>query len=319
MPERKPAISPAVTAKWQRVVDLIAQLADVPSSLIMKTDAPTHSVLIANADDESPYSPGQSFRLSEKLYCHGVLNRDGELVVEDASCDPQWQDNDDMEFGMSFYVGYPVKWPDGEIFGTICVLDRHRNRRALMFREGLQEFCRVIETDLALLLEADRRQAAEAQLQATLSGLEQRVKDRTRELEDANAALRVLIANLETSRKDHEEEIRKKIRGMIRPSIAKLRHGIGSMQPHRTHIDLVEANLKALLSSRATGLVELFETLTPAEVEVAQLVIHGYTTKDIAKRMSRGTSTVDFHRNNIRRKLGLGRKNSLRSYLISLQ
>ena len=53
--------------------------------------------------------------------------------------------------GMSFYIGYPLKWPDGEVFGTICVLDRRRNKRALLFREGLQEFARVIEADLVLL------------------------------------------------------------------------------------------------------------------------------------------------------------------------
>ncbi len=318
MPDRKPDISPDVTAKWQRVVDLIARLADVPSSLVMKTDAPVHSVFVANDGADSPYRGGQSFRLHEKLYCHGVLKCDGELVVEDATGDPHWHDNDDMEFGMSFYVGYPVKWPDGEVFGTICVLDRQRNQHALLFREGLQEFRRLIETDLALLLEADRRAAAEAELQHTLAGLERRVEDRTRDLEEANAALRVLIANLETARRDHEEEIRKKIRGLVRPSIAKLRHGIGAAEPHRTHIDLVEENLAALMTSRARGLAEVFERLTPAEVEVAQLVLHGYSTKDIAARMARGTSTVDFHRNNIRRKLRLGRSRNLRSYLMSL-
>lgn len=319
MPARKPDISAEVTAKWQRVVELIARLADVPSSLVMKTDPPRHSVFVANRNADSPYERGQAFRLHDRLYCQGVLKADGELVVEDAGCDPHWAGNDDMEFGMSFYIGYPVKWPDGEVFGTICVLDRRRNPEALMFREGLQEFCRVIETDLALLLEADRRRAAEVDLQVMLAELERRVDERTRDLEEANAALRVLISNLESARKDHEEEIRKKIRGLIRPSIAKLRHGIGALEPHRTHIDLVEQNLSALLSSRATGLAEAFERLTPAETEVAQLVIHGYSTKDIAVRMSRGTSTVDFHRNNIRRKLRLSRGKNLRSYLTSLQ
>ncbi len=319
MSPAKPEISPETIAKWQNVVDLIARLAGVPSSLIMKTDAPLHSVLVSNSDEASPYQSGQSFRLNERLYCHGVLSRDAELVVEDAARDPVWCDNDDMEFGMSFYVGYPLKWPDGEVFGTICVLDRRRNEQALLFREGLKEFCRVIETDLALLLEAALRREAEAELQATLEGLERTVADRTRDLEEANAALRVLIANFEHARRDHEEELRRKIRGLVRPSVAKLRQGIGATEPHRTHIDVIEANLKDLLSRRAAGLAEVFEKLTPAEVEVAQLVLHGYSTKDIASRMSRGTSTIDFHRNNIRRKLNLGREANLRSYLIALQ
>ena len=49
------------------------------------------------------------------------------------------------------------------------------------------------------------------------------------------------------------------------------------------------------------------------------MVMFGKTTKDIAKALSRETSTIDFHRNNIRRKLGLeGRDQNLRSHLLSI-
>lgn len=48
------------------------------------------------------------------------------------------------------------------------------------------------------------------------------------------------------------------------------------------------------------------------------MVMNGQTTKDIAKALSRETSTIDFHRNNIRRKLGLDARVNLRSHLLSL-
>ncbi len=318
MMTHKPRISPETAAKWQKIVDLIARLAGVPSSLIMKVDAPLNAVFVASDHADSPYEAGQSFLLSRNLYCQSVLERDDELVVEDARADPRWSTNDDLQHGMSFYVGLPLKWPDGEAFGTICMLDRHRNRQALLFREGLRDFCQIIETDLALVYEAERRTRAERELQATLADLEQVVAQRTRDLQEANAALRVLISNLENARRDHEEALRRNIRSQIRPGIAKLRQGIGATEPHRTHVEMIENNLRNLLSDRAAGLTEIFERLTPAEVEVAQLVIHGYTTKDIARRMARDTSTIDFHRNNIRRKLNLSRGVNLRSYLAAL-
>ena len=35
--------------------------------------------------------------------------------------------NPDIKLGMISYLGVPISWPDGEIFGTICVLDRQSN------------------------------------------------------------------------------------------------------------------------------------------------------------------------------------------------
>ena len=48
--------------------------------------------------------------------------------------------------------------------------------------------------------------------------------------------------------------------------------------------------------------------------------MNGNSTKEIARILSRETSTIDFHRNNIRRKLGIeSRATNLRSHLMSLQ
>jgi c-di-GMP phosphodiesterase len=162
MRSAKPEISELTVAKWQRMVDLIADLAKVPASLIMNTTGAHHAVYVANRSDAHPYTVGQAFDLNEKLYCFGVLQNDGELCVEDALCDPRWHDNQDLDHGMTFYIGLPVKWPDGTVFGTICVLDRRRNKRALVFRTGLEEFSRIVEDDLALLVEIDQRKQAQA-------------------------------------------------------------------------------------------------------------------------------------------------------------
>jgi hypothetical protein len=348
MSDSKPDIPQAMIAKWQRVVDLTANLVDVPSSLVMKTDPPDHSVLVSSQSDGNPYEVGQSFTLNSKLYCYSVLEKCDELLVRDAHADPDWNDNQDLEHGMSFYIGFPLVWSDGTLFGTICVLDRRDNQKAYVYRELLSEFRKLIEGDLALLIEVARRESAERRLQDNLEEMEQQVARRTRqltdvnegltqeilnrqkaenallrrerELEDANTALRVLLSNLETSRLETEEQVVRQIKGLILPHLARLRQNIDEREPDRSYLDLVEANLQEITSSFANRLVAAFETLTPAEIEIAQMVMNGHTTKDIARALSRETSTIDFHRNNIRRKLGIdSRGTNLRSHLLSLQ
>jgi DNA-binding CsgD family transcriptional regulator len=348
MAERKPVIPDAMMAKWQRVVDLTARLAEVPSSLVMKTDPPDHAVFVSSRTESNPYEVGQSFELNSKLYCYAVLKNDDELVVRDAHKETDWCDNQDLEHGMSFYIGYPLVWPDGTQFGTICVLDRRDNEKAFQHRELLYEIRKLIEGDLALLAEVARRERAERRLQDNLAELEERVAERTsdlteanhglrqeilrrqkvektlrrneRDLEDANAALRAVLASLESSRIEFEEQVMRQIKNLVLPHLASLGQAVGGREPDRSYLTLAETNLEKITSSFADRLVSAFECLTPTEAEIAQMVMAGRTTKDIASALSRETSTIDFHRNNIRRKLGIqSRGVNLRSHLLSLQ
>ena len=59
--------------------------------------------------------------------------------------------------------------------------------------------------------------------------------------------------------------------------------------------------------------------LTPREIEVSVLVKEGKTNKDIAEILGCSVDAIDFHRKNIRKKLGLTRRSvNLRAYLLSL-
>ena len=319
MKPSRPEISQETLAKWQRVVDLISDLARVPASLIMITVEQHHSIFVASSTDENPYQLGQSFQLNEKLYCYGVFQNDGELVVEDATCDPRWNDNQDLDHGMTFYVGLPLKWPDGKVFGTICMLDKRRNKRALTFRKGLQEFSRVVESDLALFVEIDQRKAAQSQLSHELENRDSVIQQKTQDLQEANTALRVLLKGFENSKIEMEDRIRHQIKELVFPHISKLRLMLSGHDAAPRHLDIIESNLHDLTTADSTRMAEAFETLTPVEAEIAQMIIHGRSTKEIAATMSRAKSTVDFHRNNIRTKLGLTKGGkSLKTHLMQL-
>ena len=63
MPPEKPQISEETMAKWQRVVILIAELADVPATLIMRTIAPNHAVAVSSNGKDKPLHTGPEIHL----------------------------------------------------------------------------------------------------------------------------------------------------------------------------------------------------------------------------------------------------------------
>jgi DNA-binding CsgD family transcriptional regulator len=74
------------------------------------------------------------------------------------------------------------------------------------------------------------------------------------------------------------------------------------------------------VSPFARSLSSKFLRLSPAELEVSNLVRQGKNTKEIAEIMNLAESTIDFHRDNIRQKLGIkNKKINLKTYLGSLQ
>jgi signal transduction histidine kinase len=90
------------------------------------------------------------------------------LLVPDALADQEWNANPDIKLGMISYMGFPVAWPNGDIFGTICVLDARPNEYSELYRKILFQCREVLQTDLKLL-------------QASIE-LEHKVLERTAEL-----------------------------------------------------------------------------------------------------------------------------------------
>jgi len=155
---KKPDIPEKFLAKWQRIVDLMARTVGVPAGLIMRVDPPQIEVFISSATEGNPYKQGERADLNTGLYCETVMKQLSPLLVPDALQDPQWDHNPDVELGMTYYFGFPLVWPDGEIFGTICVLDAKENPQASTYKDLLYEFQQIVEGDLRIMFDAAERE-----------------------------------------------------------------------------------------------------------------------------------------------------------------
>ena len=147
---------------------------------------------------------------------------------------------------------------------------------------------------------------------------EQELELKTRHLEEVNTALKVLLQQRDKDKAELESNILENISVLISPYVAKLKNR--NLKPaERALVDVIDTNLKDVVSPLLQRLANTKIILTPREILVAALVKEGKSSKEIADILTVSETTVSFHRKNLRKKLGLGhtRKN-LRAHLLSL-
>jgi PAS domain S-box-containing protein len=141
---------------------------------------------------------------------------------------------------------------------------------------------------------------------------------KSRNLEDLNTALRVMLKQRAEDREELEQTLLANVKELIIPNLEKLRKG-GSDQSRQVYHDLIASNLEEMFSPFSRKLSARFRNLTTTEVQVAHLIKDGKNSKEIADAMSVSSSAVDVYRYRIRKKLGINnQKVNLRSYLLSL-
>ena len=132
-------ISEELANEWQKITNNISIIFNVPVALIMKVNPPKIEVFITSKTEGNPYHVGESEHLPE-LYCNTVIIRDEKLLVPNALNDECWKDNPDVKLDMISYLGYPIAWPNGQMFGTICVLDSKENLYSVELFEILESY-----------------------------------------------------------------------------------------------------------------------------------------------------------------------------------
>ena len=140
--------------KWQRIVDLLANIMHVPSAVVTKVEPPNYTfytTLVSSKSNGNPFDVNQVFYLDIGTFCETVIKNRVPLLVANAVEDDQWKSAPEIGVGMVSYLGFPVSWPDGRIFGTICVLDNKANGYSDLYQEVLAHCRDVLQGDLQTL------------------------------------------------------------------------------------------------------------------------------------------------------------------------
>src|SRR5712672_2717441 len=162
-------VPPEIVRKWQEFVNLLAEIMHVPSASIMRVDPPHIKVFVSSTSKGNPCEPGA---LDTGPYCETVMKTGQPLLVPDALENEAWKANPQVTLGMIS----PIGWPDGRLFGTICVRDNKKNEYSEAYLKLLLHFRDMLQADLASLAtlhgELEAREAKIRQLfEANIIGI----------------------------------------------------------------------------------------------------------------------------------------------------
>lgn len=173
----------------------------------------------------------------------------------------------------------------------------------------------LVRSNTELALEIQKRKQMEDALRSKTIEL----KDKAIGLEEANVALKVLLREIGADKNELEEKVLLNINQLIFPYLEKLKQRKSDAKG-KAYLDILESNLNEIVSPLVRNLGSKFLRFSHTELQVSNLVQQGKSTKEIAGIMNLAKSTIDFHRNNIRAKLGIkNKKINLMTFLSSLK
>jgi DNA-binding CsgD family transcriptional regulator len=169
--------------------------------------------------------------------------------------------------------------------------------------------------------QGEKLKSANRDLQRQLTRLEKirgSLQEKSDQLKEANTALRYLLKQREKDEIKIEERIRNNVHATVLPYLNALKN-TPLTENQKEYAELIGNNIYELLKPFSQHLTSKQVGLTNVELRVADLVKNGKRNKEIAHLLCIATKTVEFHRENIRKKLGIrNRKVNLRTYLTTL-
>ncbi len=157
------------------------------------------------------------------------------------------------------------------------------------------------------------RLSAESELQETNKQL---ILERTA-LQEANSALKAILVKLEEEKQRIQKDMQVSVERVVMPLLHALYMEIPKEK--RKYLDILRDNLQEITSPFTSRLSENYHALTQTEINICSMIRNGMQSKEIANLRGVSPSTINRHREHIRKKLKITNcEVNLETYLQSM-
>ncbi|HPC86794.1 MAG TPA: PAS and helix-turn-helix domain-containing protein [Smithellaceae bacterium] len=147
--------------------------------------------------------------------------------------------------------------------------------------------------------------------------METQIRQEKRQIEEMNLTLKTIMKSIEQDRKDFENRVTSKIKTSLLPGLKKI-DTAAEAGVRKSYLAILEKQLLGLTTGFDKELDAGLLKLTKTEIEVCRLIQAGCSSKEVCEAMKLSFDTVQTHRKNIRKKLGLrGEKLNLHAFLMN--
>ena len=154
-------------------------------------------------------------------------------------------------------------------------------------------------------------------MEAILKVSQEKIKTQQLLFEEKSMVFNEVLTRSEIEKRKIQQNIFANMEHCVFPALAELKRKLRPVD--RRRLEVVEGNLRQLTTAFGCHISDYRLKLTPREIEIANMIKNGFTTKEIAETLNVSLRTVDNHRNHIRKKLKIANKNiSLAAYLQTL-
>jgi len=120
-------------------------------------------------------------------------------------------------------------------------------------------------------------------------------------LQESNTAIRTVLTRIEDEKNEIYRDIKTNVDKVIMPILLAL--AMELPQTQSKYIEMLRTNLEEITSQFVRHLSNSYHSLTPTEITICNMIRNGMRTKEIAQIRGVSISTINRHRENIRRKL----------------
>ncbi len=188
-------IETAVHAKWKSMLDLISEITESPGAYVLRPLEEGTEFLIKSCGVPGMEQAVEELTADAAAYGERVHATRKRLIVNNSLKEDAWKH---LPSGLTSYMGYPILWPQGQVFGVISIIDKKEKKFWNWAQQMLAQYASIMEDDLRAQADRQRLQDEMDSHEHDEAALLQK-EDQFRKIFEASPAA-ILITRLSDSR-----------------------------------------------------------------------------------------------------------------------